>query len=625
MTLQVEVRLFVTLVAVFVLPGSAALILSQTWRHWPGLQRFIAAVGLSIAFYPVLYYIMRFLLPQAVLSPAIVGSLLLLSIIITVWGVWRYRAFTLRLSRTEWAAVGILALTFVSRFWFVYNHPYPAWSDSLHHTLLTQLVAENGHLPYSLEPYFPNDLSMYHLGLYAVSGTVMMLAEVPAHNALLWTAQFLNALAGIGVYLVLDRYAGRTGAIVGLALAGLFSAHPALWANWGRFTQLSSQIILLIAWVFTIEGVTPSRSVGRATAWLVFFSALLTAAVFLFHFRVAVFYLPLLAAVLITTLRDAENRARRLQVLKRLAAVSAASLLIVLPALWAAGAAYLAGRLGSEAALSAEQARQNYYYFPLSTIPYLAAPLWLLAVGGLGALLGLARRNRLIISSLVWLVLLVVIGNLYVLNLPILNVTNIGAILIMVYLPLALVIGAAAEELLAVLSWNARLSARRALLLLILFAALPAAYARANSVEQSRHFVMPSDLEAMAWIEGNVPDDATFAINTYFWLPNFAHGTDAGYWIPYFTGRHIVTSSMLTDGLTTDYRRLVLSQSQASEKLATDLTALNDLVDLDVDYVYIGARGDFSGPGLNRDFLLQSEQVDLLYQSGASAVLRIHP
>lgn len=628
MSLFEAVRLFATLVALFILPGSALLILSRTWPRWPGLQLYIAAVGLSVALYPVLFYAVRFLLPQANLSPEIVGGLLLLSAAITAWGVWRDRVFSLHLSRSESAAVAILALTFISRFWFVYNYPYPAWSDSLHHTLLTQLVAESGRLPFTLEPYFPNELSMYHLGLYAISGTAAMLAQVPAHNALLWTAQFLNALCGIGLYLALDRYAGRTGAIVGLAIAGLFSAHPALWANWGRFTQLSSQTILLIAWVFTMEAVTPSRSSGRSTAWLVFFSALLTAGVFLFHFRVAIFYLPLLVVGLIIAYRDASTAAQRLSVLKRLIAIGVASGIIVFPVLWEAAAVYFAGRVGAQPTVSPEQAeqiRQNYYYFPLSTIPYLAAPIWLLAVGGLAALLGLVRHNRLVFSGLVWLILLVILGNLYLLGIPILNVTNFGAILIMVYLPLALIVGAAVEELLPLIPQKFHLFATRTLVVVILLTALPATYARATTVEQSRHFITPSDLDAMAWIKENVPDDATFAINTYFWLPNFAHGTDAGYWIPYFTGRHIVTSSMLSDGLSAEYRKLVLNQSRASEALATDLTTLKELKELGVDFIFIGARGDFSGPGLNRDLLLQSEQVELEYESGATAVLRIHP
>lgn len=627
--------LLIVLLALFFLPGSALLVLSRTWSYWSGLQRYLVAVGLSIAFYPVLFYGVRFLLPQAVLGPGVMGGILLAAAVITLWGIWQHRLFSLRFDSLEWAAIAIIGLTFASRFWFVAVYSFPAWSDSLHHTLLTQLVAENGRLPTTLEPYFPNLLDMYHLGLYAISGTVGMLVPVPAHTALLWTAQMLNALCGVGLYLALDRYAGRTGAVVGLAIAGLFSAHPALWVNWGRFTQLSSQVILLFAWVFTLESVRQATS-GKGngwsqTAWFVFFSALSTAALFLLHFRVAIFYLPLLLLSLLAVCWRAEGTAVYWRISKRLAAIGALSLLLVLPVLAAAATVYFSTRATVNPNVPAEvveEFRRNYYIFPLSTVPYLAAPVWLLALGGLAGLVGLWRRHWLILVTLVWLLLLIIMGNLYLLNIPALNVTNFGAILIMFYLPLGLLIGGAVAVIRPLLpttpttyqSWLTK-----GLIALLLLASLPAAHARATTVEAYRHFVTPADLVAMTWIEANVPADALFAINTYFWLPQFAHGTDAGYFLPYLTGHQIVTSSMLSDGLTRDYRQQALRRSEATEALKTDLGALEEMFQLGITHIYIGARGNFADTGLQRDFLLLSDRVELLFEHEGAVVLGISP
>ena len=636
MTLPVPtpgVTLMLITAALFFLPGSAWLIVSKTWPQWPGLQRYFVAIGLSIASYPVLFYAARFLLPGVELGPWSIGALLLLALIVTGWGIWRQRAFSLRLSSLEWVAVAILGLTFISRFWIVYTHPYPAWSDSLHHTLLTQLTVENGRLPDTLEPYFPNDLAMYHLGLYALSGSVAMLAQVPAHTALLWTAQFLNSLCGIGIYLALDRYAGRRGAVVGLAVASLFTAHPALWVNWGRFTQLSSQVIFLFVWVLTLETVVPSRSLPTqkdqppwSSTWILFFTVLSTAALFFFHFRVAIFYFLLLFITLVTTFWRTRTRSQRLIFIKRLTAVAMASLVVVLPVLWEAAQVYIARQTGARSPMQQEevqQLRQNYYLFPLSTIPYLAAPVWLLTIGGVSTVVGLIRRNVLIIISFIWIVLLTILGNLYLLDIPILNITNFGAILIMFYLPLSLIIGAAVEEGWSFVPPASQKWAGHLFTLAILAAALPATAARATTLEPYRYFITPQDVEAMAWIQDNVPVEAKFAINTYFWLPRFAHGTDAGYWIPYFTGRQIVTSSMLADGLSPTYLQRILAQSEASEALETDLSALDELYDLGVEYIYIGAKGDFSGSGLQRDFLVLSDRVELLYENKGVAILHI--
>jgi hypothetical protein len=636
-TLITYIYLLLVLTAVFFLPGSALLVLSGSWSHWSGLQRYLVAIGLSIAFYPVLFYLTRLVWPQAALGPVVMGGLLLVAALVIFWGRWQQRLFSLRLSYLEWVAVAIFGLIFVSRFWFSAIYSFPAWSDSLHHTLLTQLVMENGRLPTTLDPYFPNQLDMYHLGLYALAGTVGMLANVPAHTALLWTAQTLNALCGLGLYLALDRYAGRSGAIIGLALVGLFSAHPALWVNWGRFTQLASQVIMLFAWVLTLESLRQAQaetsSARPSPVWLILFAALSTAALFLFHFRVAIFYLLLLLPSVIILLGQAKKTAVYWQMGKRLAAIGTIALLLILPVLVAAANVYFATRATVNPDVAAEVIEgfvQNYYVFPLSTIPYLAAPTWLLAVGLLAGLIGLWRRNWLVGATLVWVFLLVIAGNLYLLNIPALNVTNFGAILIMAYLPLGLLVGTAVEEIRPFLStilphpyhgWLAK-----AAIICLLLVSLPAAHTRATTIEEYRHFITPADIVATTWIQANIPQEETiFAINTYFWLPSFAHGTDAGYFLPYLTGHQIITSSMLTDGLDPDYYQTVLARSETAEALKTDLGALNELHQLGVTHIYIGARGNFIDAGLQRDFLLLSDRVVLLFEHEGAVVLQILP
>ena len=623
--------LLAVLAALFFLPGTAVLALSGTGKYWPGLQRYMVAIGLSTAVYPVLFYAMRWLWPTASLGAGALGSLLAICLGITVWGVrqdgwWRPS----HLDRYEWAAVAILALTFGSRLWFAAIYAYPAWSDSLHHTLLTQLVAEHGRLPTTLQPYFPNQLDMYHLGLYTLSGSVAMLAAVPAHTALLWTAQFLNALCGMGVYLALDKYVGRKGAVVGLAIVGLFSPHPALWSNWGRFTQLSSLVLLLVVWVLTLESLQframDEKRPMADTAWLVGLAGLGTAALFFFHFRVAFFYLFLLLPSLGWLFWQARGAGQIRRTVGRLMGMGGTAVIMVLPVLWPAWQLYLSTRAVQVVAPTpqTEQFVQNYYYFPLHTIPILAGPVWLLALGGTAALLGLLRRHWLAILCLLWVGGLVALGNLYLLQIPALNVTNLGAILIMMYLPVGLVIGVAAEEVGGWLTgWWGRWVWPTAVALLLL-ASLPATYTRATTVELYRHFVAPADLEAAKWIQAHVPPEAVFAINTYLWLPRFAHGTDAGYWLPYLTGHTIATSSMLTDGLPHDYSQEVWQRTEAMEALKHDLAAVERLAELGVTHIYIGTRGNFAGAGLQRDFLRGSPRLELLYEGEGTAVFRIN-
>ena len=114
--------------------------------------------------------------------------------------------------------------------------------DSLHHTLLTEMTP-------SLESCqihwrrMTVTLEHYHLGLYALTAPLKMLANIPADKALLWMAQFLNGLCGIGVFLFLEK---------GITLCGNYwhdrcgfnLTFSSLVHNWGRFTLVRSQTIL---------------------------------------------------------------------------------------------------------------------------------------------------------------------------------------------------------------------------------------------------------------------------------------------------------------------------------------------------------------------------------------------
>jgi hypothetical protein len=392
--------------------------------------------------------------------------------------------------------------------------------------------------------------------------------------------------------------------------------------------------MLPIAWAFFLELALPRTSEADEASstgeqrWLFVFAAISGATVFLFHFRVGIFYVLLLGATVLVVLVKFRRRATLRATFRALLFTGLGMLILILPALWAALDSYFDTRAVAASPLPTGQAGQgvnSYYDFPLSAIPYLAAPIWLLALGGLAAVTGLITRNVLILVNLLWSLLMIAAGNLYLLNVPALNFTNLGAVLIMLYIPLSLIIGAAMQEGFVRLPRRALKWAMPLLLGVILLAGLWAGWQRAKTVELYRHFVTDQDRAAMAWIEENTPPDAVFAINTYPWLPRAIHGSDAGYWIPYFTDRAIVTTSMLNDGLDQEYLELALARSRAAEALESDLGALDTLRDLGVDYIYIGARGDFSGTGLQLDFLSQSDEVEVLYNQGGAAVLRIRP
>jgi len=81
---------------------------------------------------------------------------------------------------------------------------------------------------------------------------------------------------------------------------------------------------------------------------------------------------------------------------------------------------------------------------------------------------------------------------------------------------------------------------------------------------------------------------------------------------------------MLLNLAPTPYLENHLAMPSAEERLETDLTVLADLHALGVRYIYIGARGDFAGLGLNLAGLSEVPGVNVLYQQDGVSILGIH-
>jgi hypothetical protein len=306
--------------------------------------------------------------------------------------------------------------------------------------------------------------------------------------------------------------------------------------------------------------------------------------------------------------------------------VGAVSVLVVLPALWGGLAAYVARSQRAAVAAAAKVASgpSAYYDFPLSSIPYLAAHQWLLVLAGLSALFGILRRNKIVWAALLWIVVLISFGSAYRLGVPLLRFTNMGAILIMLYLPIGLIIGAAAHELRIVLDPQRLARAKQLAAVSVLIIAFVFSYVRSSHIEPYRYFVTDADVKALAWISANMPSDALFAINTDLWLPRTPIGTDGGYWIPYFTGRATTAGNMLFDQGNADFRNRVGDMSEAAVRLSTDNTALDDLRKLGVDYVYVGKNGNFAGKALDPAQLSQAAGISEVYQQDGVSIWAIH-
>jgi hypothetical protein len=626
-------------------PGWALLSLRGAWRAWAPLQAWAVALALGVAFYPVLFFVVR-LLPAGVTLGRSSLTLLLAGLGLAAAAALRRDARqVVRFSALEWLAVGVVAVTVGTRAWVAHLEPFPAWTDSLHHVLLTELTAAQGRLPENMEPYFAVPLALYHLGLYGATASVQLLAGVPAHTALLWVAQLLNGLCGLGVYLVLDRRVGRLPAVVGAIVAGLVSHQPAFYVNWGRFTQLAGQTVMLPAWLVAWEALrrgahvaTPPREAAAddgerrsgddgGLAPLALHACLLVAGVLLLHYRVAIFFVVLLAATLAAELWRARDEPRvRRRLLAGAFVLGLGSLVLAGPGFLRAASGYAHGQWAAilfrgglfatgDDRLSGDP---EYFHFSRESIAYLAGgEATLLAVAALAAF-ALLRRNVLAAIVVAWTAALVALGEVHRLSVPLLNVTNAGAVLILLYLPASLLVAAGVHELLA---WRgAGRPLRVATLGAFLVLGVVGARARVTELEPARFFVTPADLRAMRWIADNTAPNAVFAVRTVFWLPGFPHGTDAGYWIPYLAGRRTTVGPMIAH-LGPRYANWAIDMGRMVVALPQDEAALVELYKRGVRYVYLGARGDPA----DAHRLAVSPHLALRYADGGAYVFEVDP
>lgn len=628
----VEAKTLITIFIMLLVPGWAILAGTGLWRRFEALERWILAIGLGIAFYPVLYYLVRALLPSLRMGQNKLIVLLAALFLFTAWCLRRDWRDQFKLGKYAGAFLFILAATLLTRFWLAHNYPYPAWTDSLHHILITDLVGTTGKLPFDLQPYALTNLDQYHLGLYALTGSLQVLAEIPAHQALLWMTQTINGLCGLGVFLFLSRRVSPLAGLAGMAVVGLFSFQPALYFNWGRFTQGSSQSLLLMAALTTWEAIRVWKEdwkVNRVPALaLTGASALLIAGVFLVHFRAAAFLLPLIAIICIFEFALAiKSRKQVVKTLFGIVVIAVLSIVLILPALLPAMDFYVDRRAEpaqtSETGGSNDMADNQYFAnYNTESLYLIGAKKWMIGLSLLGIVIGLLRKNRLvIIIMLFWLLTLFGVGLLYRLNIPLLAFTNMTGMMIMLYLPIGVIVGVLAEDLWQMLSLEKHEIWANALQWTALLLVVIAVIYRIGDVQNYRQFMTLADEKAMDWIEKNTPRDAVFAIHTYYWLPDSPHGSDAGYFLPYYADRETTASTMISS-LGPGYEE-VMAESEAVMSLYSSAPDIEALCDLGIDYLYDGAKNPFDGSQFNISTIVQTEGIQTVYQDEGVSVYKI--
>ncbi|MFV9506364.1 MAG: hypothetical protein AB4911_17575 [Oscillochloridaceae bacterium umkhey_bin13] len=543
----------------------------------PLLVRLTLWMGLSVSLVALLY---QWLWAASIsLAPAVLSLATLILALVSFGLAWRDLAQT----RVAWPGLTLLltliifALTLWTRFVQIADLALPAWVDSVHHALMVRIVLETGMAPSSLEPYLPVVEMPYHWGYHVFVASVAQVAGQSPADVLLLSGQIFNALHALtvaGLALVLWRR--PVAAPVAALVVGLLSLMPAYYVSWGRYTQLVGLLMLpaaAIAWQAWLA--QPRRG------WW-FVTALVLAGLSLVHVRVLIFALALLAAQsLVWALGQAWPQVRQrlwagLALGLAVAGLTAPWLLLLLNRTLLPG-------LGSGGLVGSE----SYNAFNAGLL-WVGQMHWLVAFALLGAMIGLWYRQRNTATLLLWVGVMLLAANPWLLSplvaatgvlfvvvgliqckpalvllavaflvpsvagvqLPTLWLLNNDAVVISLFLPVALLIAGGAARFSQAVGGQVRPRWHPALLgagtSLILGLGFWGASELRSVVNPTTVLADQADLAALTWADAQLPPDARILINAAPWLAPARRGVDGGWWLMPLTGRWTSTPPVLS-------------------------------------------------------------------------------
>ena len=581
----------------YVVPGWA--LLAWLWPSgkltWP--ERLGLAVGISLALYPLLLLwtdLVGLHLGAFYAWFPVVGGLAVL--------VWRYRDWrprqgweTLRCwarSEAVWPDVTlliVLALVFGVRLLVVRTLDAPMWGDSYQHTMIAQLLVDNGGLFDSWEPYAPLQSFTYHYGFHTAVAVFHWLTNTEMVKAVIWVGQLLNGLAVLALYPLALRVSGgrRWAGVLAVMLAGLFAPMPMYYVNWGRYTQLTGQVILPAAvWLSWRIFESADRDWG-----LLLLGWLAVGGLALAHYRVLIFYVFFVLAWLVLTLRWSKWRRPLTNVILL---VGWGGALLFLPWFIHAFAGRILVNFGQQLTTGASQVSSfTQQYNAIGNLAsYLPVVGWLLLP--LAVAVGLWQKKRGVLLVALWWFLLLIATNPTWVRLPGSGAISNFALFIAAYIPFGILVGGWIGSGLSRMASEQK----RGMLLALLVIGVGGygARMRLRDIHIAPHaLITRPDMRAMQWIKENIPEDAKFLVNSFFaYGGSVIVGSDGGWWLPVLAGRGNTVPPLnygTEQGPGVEYRLQINAVWQQLQEEGVDAPeAVTLLKQHDIRYLYIGQQ-----------------------------------
>lgn len=544
----------------------------------------------------------------------------------------------------------------------------PPGADSFHHTLITQLIMDQGGVPADYRPYVPIRTFTYHFGFHAAAAWAGAAIGWDSLRATVTMGTLLNGLVAFSLFgAALLAGLGPVTAAVAAVVVALVSPFPMWFLDVGRFPQEAALVILPLAAVigcadrwadggapsatpansgrpFLRPVLTWSRRPGgtvsvpmpqRGPVGPVIGGVILAAGLFLTHYRVtlmlvALFLLSLLGLVLGRWRRRAGSwRVRAL----RTCAIAAGAAVLVAP--WVV-------RLAQGFTLGIRESQGRYapaYYNPERLGTALADPalVGLAVLAALGIALAVAGRAWLLGLLGAWGAALLLGSDPHRIGAPGVGMVDTVTVISSLAVMGALAVGYTAQRL-----WDAggegaspsrcegqwsraaRLAARPLMASVVGLAAGWGALQLPGLVRPEQSLATPADIRAAEWITQHLPADARILVNASIvrWEPDFVEPTDAGVWLPLIADRAVTLLPLVYAGERGAEPGDIARMERIARALRGDLgeaATLRLFRESGVTHVYLGARG---GP-IDERQLAESPAYRRVYTSGGVSVYEL--
>ena len=550
-------------VFLFFIPG-ILLVFSKAFNKKPLTEFLVYVVGLSLSFFVVLPWFMKYLNVPLMLSAYLV---FIFSSVLMVINIKRIDLKHLVADRQEMVLMGIFLLVLLLRCMPMFFQIAPAGADMSMHSYIARLIYDNDGIPNSYRPILPiSNFGAYPSGFPTLSALVSLLCDCPVYRSGLLMSCLTHALICFGLYIFLLRFFDRNTAAATSIAATFLTRSPQWIIRWGGNPTVLALFFFIIAFSLIIE-------LKERPSWpKVIFASLSLAAVLITHS--IIFYVGgiILAVYFLMSIKDYKY------VYPTAACLFVFMLLFLLP--------YLANLKFTLSKSAIESTRAWQMVDARSVVYDLAAgiPFLLLSLFGLPLLL---KKNRHLAFSFLSItaVLIVLTMNFRLWLMPFSYLLYPGRVALTLIIPLAVFAAPAISKIITIQKKNLLLAFS------IVGMSFYCVFYLYNSISMSP--VTRADVAAFKWIDREIGKKAVFGNN---------YG-DAGLWIPAIIGRTIMDPH---------------SEPLHYEELKARLRRYS------ADYIYIGSKAVYGNIQYKKEALQKDPlKYKLVYINDGAQVWKV--